>query len=81
MDNWVLTLIIAVAAAVVFGIIGFVLGGQHRKRTAEGLIGSADEEATRIINRAVNEAETMKKEAILEAKDEIHKTRTETEKE
>ena len=81
MDNWVLTLIIAVAAAVVFGIIGFVLGGQHRKRTAEGLIGSADEEATRIINQAVNEAETKKKEAILEAKDEIHKARTETEKE
>ena len=81
MDNWVLTLIVAIAAAVVFGVIGFILGGQHRKKTAEGLIGSADEEATRIINRAVNEAETMKKEAILEAKDEIHKARTETEKE
>ncbi len=81
LDNWVLTLIVAIVVAVVFGVIGFVLGGQHRKRTAEGLIGSADEEATRIINQAVNEAETKKKEAILEAKDEIHKARTETEKE
>ena len=81
MDNWVLTLIVAIVVAVVFGVIGFILGESHRKKKAEGLIGSADEEATRIINRAVNEAETMKKEAILEAKDEIHKTRTETEKE
>ena len=81
MDNWIITLIIAVACAVVFGLLGFVLGGSHRKKTAEGLLGSAEEEATRIINRAVNEAETRKKEAILEAKDEIHKTRTETERE
>ena len=81
MDNWVLTLIVAIVVAVVFGVVGFILGESHRKKKAEGLIGSADEEATRIINRAVNEAETMKKEAILEAKDEIHKTRTETEKE
>ena len=81
MDNWILTLIVAVVAAAVFGVVGFIFGEKHRKKTAEGLIGSADEEATRIINRAVNEAETMKKEAILEAKDEIHKARTETEKE
>ncbi|MBQ7598887.1 MAG: ribonuclease Y [Clostridia bacterium] len=74
-------MIVAIVVAVVFGVIGFILGESHRKKKAEGLIGSADEEATRIINRAVNEAETMKKEAILEAKDEIHKTRTETEKE
>ncbi|MBQ4364987.1 MAG: ribonuclease Y, partial [Clostridia bacterium] len=74
-------MIIAAACAVVFGLLGFVLGGSHRKKTAEGLIGSAEEEATRIINRAVSEAETRKKEAILEAKDEIHKTRTETERE
>ena len=81
MDNWIITIIIAVACAAVFGALGFVLGGRHRKKTAEGLLGSAEEEATRIINRAVNEAETKKKEAILEAKDEIHKSRTETERE
>ena len=75
------TIIIAVVCAAVFGILGFVLGGRHRKKTAEGLLGSAEEEATRIVNRAVTEAETKKKEAILEAKDEIHKSRVETEKE
>lgn len=72
---------IAVVCAVVFGVVGFILGGAHRKRTAEALIGSADEEATRIINQAVGEAETKKREAILEAKDEIHKSRSEAERE
>ena len=75
------TIIIAVVCAAVFGILGFILGGRHRKKTAEGLLGSAEEEATRIVNQAVTEAETKKKEAILEAKEEIHKSRTETEKE
>ena len=81
MDNWMIAIIIGVVCAVVFGVLGFVLGSSHRKRKAEGLLGSAEEEATRIINRAVSEAETKKKEAILEAKDEIHKSRTETERE
>ena len=76
-----IAIIIGVVCAVVFGVLGFVLGSSHRKRKAEGLLGSAEEEATRIINRAVSEAETKKKEAILEAKDEIHKSRTETERE
>ena len=48
----------------------------HRKRVAEAEIGSATQEATRIVNNALAEAET-KKEAIIEAKDEIHKQRNE----
>ncbi len=70
-----------VAAAVVFGVVGFVLGGIHRKRVAEAAIGSATEEANRIVSQAVSEAESKKKEAILEAKDEIHKQRTDLERE
>ena len=75
------TIIIAAICAVVFGVIGFVLGELHRKKTAEGLIGSANEEATRIVNQAVTEAETKKREAVIEAKDEIYKLRNETERE
>ena len=70
-----------VAAAVVFGVVGFVLGGLHRKRVAEAAIGSATEEANRIVSQAVSEAESKKKEAILEAKDEIHKQRSDLERE
>ena len=81
LDNLGITIIIAAVCAVVFAIIGFVVGIAYRKSTAEKLLGSANDEATRIVNAAVNEAETRKREAILEAKDEIHRTRTETEKE
>ena len=71
----------AVISAVVFGVLGFVLGGMHRKRVAEAEIGSANEEALRIVNQAVQTAESKKKEAILEAKDEIHKLRSEADRE
>lgn len=75
---WIL---IIIAVAVICAVVGFVLGEKHRRRVAEAAIGSANQEATRIVNAALSEAETKKKEAILEAKDEIHKQRTETERE
>ena len=80
MDNWK-TILIAAAVGVAFGIIGFILGGLHRKRVAEAAIGSATKEANRIVSEAMTQAEAKKKEAILEAKDEIHKQRSENEKE
>ena len=73
--------IIAVVSAVVFGALGFVIGGVYRKKVAEAKIGSANEEALRIVNQAVQTAEAKKKETILEAKDEIHKLRNEVDKE
>ncbi len=81
MNPVVITVIAAVVSAVVFGVIGFFLGQSHRKKVAEAAIGSATQEATRIVNNAINEAETKKKEAILEAKDEAHKIRTEADRE
>lgn len=80
MDPKIITAIAVVVSAVVFGIIGFILGGLHRKKVAEAAIGSATEEATRIVNQAVQTAENKKRESILEAKDEIHALRTEADK-
>ncbi|MBQ5994979.1 MAG: ribonuclease Y [Clostridia bacterium] len=74
------TIIVGIIAAVVFGVIGFILGGLHRKKVAEAAIGSATEEATRIVNQAVQTAENKKRESILEAKDEIHALRSEADK-
>lgn len=74
-------IIIAVVCAILFGVLGFIFGGQHRKKTAEAQIGSAEEEAAKIINKAVGEAETKKRESVLEAKDEIHKMRTDADRE
>ena len=76
-----ITIILAVVSAVVFGVVGFAVGNLYRKKVAEAKIGSANEEALRIVNQAVQTAESKKKEAILEAKDEIHKLRSEVDKE
>ena len=72
--------IILGVTAVVLGIIGFVIGMVFRKKSTENTIGSAKEEARRILNEAIKNAETKKKESLLEAKDEIHQLRQETEK-
>ena len=81
MNPILIAVIAAVAAAVVFGVLGFVLGGAHRKKVAEAAIGSATEEAARIVNQAVQTAESKRKETVLEAKDEAHRLITEAEKE
>lgn len=72
---------IIVACVVVAAAAGAVIGVIYRKKVAEATIGSAQQEATRIVNDAVSKAESKKKEAILEAKDEIHRQRNELEKE
>ena len=73
--------IIEGVVAVVVAVIMFFVGVAHRRRTAEAAIGSAEDEARRILNDAMKNAEAKKKEAILEAKDEIIRSRNETEKE
>ena len=65
----------------IFGVIGFVFGGEHRRKTSEKEIGSATQQATKIINNALNEAEATKKARLVEAKDEIHKLRHDADKE
>ena len=74
--------IILIAVALILGAaIGAVLGYRRRKATAEREIGSAEEEARRIINEAIKSAESKKREATVEAKEEILKARTEFDKE
>ena len=63
------------------GILCFFAGTYYRKRVGEREIVSAEQEATRIINEAIRSGESRKKEMLLEAKDEIHRSRTEHEKE
>ncbi len=72
--------IILGVVAVVLAVVGFCLGSAHRKKSAESTIGSAEDEARRILSDAMKNAETKKKEALIEAKDEIHQLRQDTEK-
>lgn len=76
-----LFVVIIIACVVAAAAAGILVGIVYRKKVAEATIGSAQQEATRIVNDAVSKAESKKKEAILEAKDEIHRQRTELEKE
>ena len=80
MEVW-LCIVIAILAAAVAGVVAFVLGFAYRKNKAEATIGSAEQEAKRIIGDAVKAAEAKKKEIVLEGKDEIHRLRNESEKE
>ena len=80
MEIW-LAILLLVVAAVVCGAVGFFMGINHRKKVAEAEIGSAEQEAKRIISEAIKTAEAKKKETILEGKDELHRLRNESEKE
>ncbi|AUS96302.1 ribonuclease Y [Clostridium thermosuccinogenes] len=70
-------LIIAVFAS----FIAYKKGIEYRKRVAEAEIGSAEQEAKRMISEAQRMAESRKREIMLEAKEEIHKSRVELERE
>ena len=73
--------IVAAVAAVIALLIGFLVGIQYRKKVAEKEISSAEDEARRIINEAIKSSESKKREALLEAKEEILRNRAEYEKE
>ena len=77
MPGWIWALI----GLVVGVVIGILAGITYRKKVAEREISSAEEEAKRIINESIKSAESKKREALLEAKEEIHKNRTEYERE
>ena len=82
MEVPIIALVVAVLVAIAAGVaLGFYLGVQHRRRTAEAKIGSAEEEAKRIVNDAIKSAEQKRKETIIEAKDEAFKLKSEADKE
>lgn len=71
------TVVTMVSSLIVGGVGGYFV----RKRAAETAIGSAEVEARRIIKDAEVSGETKKKEAIADAKEEIHRMRAELERE
>ena len=76
-----LQIVLIVVGLILCLAVGFGSGVLYRKKVAEREIGSAEAEATRLINEALRSGESRKKEMLLEAKDEIHKSRTEHDKE
>lgn len=77
MDKIIIGLVALVIGVLGGGIFGFI----YRKKSAEQEIGSAEDEAKRIINEAIRTAEAKKREVLVEAREEIHKNRSEYERE
>ncbi|MGI6336243.1 MAG: ribonuclease Y [Clostridiales bacterium] len=77
-------IVIIVAAIVAAGGIALAawnIGYRYRKMIGERAIGSAEAEAVRIVEEAQKTSEAKKREALVEAREEIHKNRTELERE
>ncbi len=74
----ILSIAVGAAAGIVLGII---VGIFLRKGVAEKQIGSAEEQAKKIVSDALHEAEARKKEALLEAKEEILALKNDTDNE
>ncbi len=76
--HWSIGLIIGIAAGLLIGVLA---GYIARRKIAEAKIGSAELQATQLLEDAMRQAETKKKEALLEAKEEIIRQRNEAEEE
>ncbi len=77
----ILAIILIVVFSVGFAVAGYFYGISYRKKVAEGKIGSAEEEAKKIVSDAMKSAEAKKKETLIEGKDELHKLRNDLDKE
>lgn len=62
-------------------LVGLVVGFLIRKKLAELRVGSAEQQAARIVGEASKQAEILKKEALLQAKDEVYQAKADFEKE
>lgn len=81
----IILIVLISAAAVLCGMAaykkGFASGIEHRKQVAEAQFGSAEEKAKTIVSEAERVANSRKREALLEAKEENQKLRAELDRE
>ncbi|MBR7032296.1 MAG: ribonuclease Y [Clostridia bacterium] len=71
----------AIPAMVVSLVVGLILGYVYRKKKAEGQIGSAEAQAKKILEDGIKAAETKKKEALIDAMEEILKAKNDFDEE
>jgi ribonuclease Y len=69
--------LIIIATALLFTIIGYII----RKQSAERKIRSAEEAASAILQEAEKQAKAVKREKIIEAKEEVHRLRKDLDQE
>lgn len=79
--EYLIPIIVGVVAIIAGIAIGVPMGIRRRKEFAEREIGSAEEEARRIVNDAFKSAESKKRESLVEAKEEVQKAKAEHDRE
>ena len=70
----------AIIAGIIALIVGALIGYIYRKNVGEKAIGSAEQKARNMILDAENRYESIKKGALLEAKEEAHRSRSDAER-
>ena len=75
------TILEIIGTAVVVGLAGGAVGYLVRKNVAESKIATAEEQAIRIVQDAEQAGDAKRKEIMMEAKEEIHRLRSEMERE
>ena len=76
-----MNIFIIIATVLISLFVGMFVGIAYRKKVAESKVGSAEEEAKRLVDLAKVEAENLKKEEIIKAKEEIMNSRKELDQE
>ena len=66
----ILVVVIAAGVGLLAGIIAWFAAIAYRKKFYEAKVGTAEERSREIIDEALKTAETKKREALLEAKEE-----------
>ena len=74
MPSAVITIIAVVITLIIAVAITWPVATAYHKKVVEAKIGSAEEKARKIIDDALKAAETKKREALLEVKEESLKT-------
>ena len=78
----IMSLIIGIVIGlVVGGVVGCLIGSAQRKKKDSNEIGTAEQQAKKIIEDGIKAAETKKKELLLEAKEEIIRAKNDSERE
>ncbi len=78
----IMSLIIGIVVGlVVGGVVGCLVGNAQRKKKDSNEIGTAEQQAKKIIEDGIKAAETKKKELLLEAKEEIIRAKNDSERE
>lgn len=77
MTNIVIPIVVGIIALLIGVLVGYII----RKTVGEKAIGSAEQKAKNLILDAENRSETIRKEYVLEAKEEAHKLRSDADRE